>query len=490
MSLKQKAINAVKWNAIARFSDYFIQFTLGVILARLLSPEIFGIIALITVITELSNVFIEGGFNASLIQNKNVEDIDYSTIFYVNITIGFIFTVIIYFAAPLLCQFYNDYRLLNPTKVLSFVYLINSFSVVQRAYLSRKVDFKKLSIIQIFTVSCSGIFGIILAYSGYSYWTLVWKRIFAVSLSAIMIYFLSDLRPKLLFSYNVLKKHWKFSSSVFMATLISNISQKFDHILVGRFFSAYELGLFSRAKNYAYLPVNFSSSTISQSFFPILSSIQADKTEFARYYIKIYRMVTLIILPILLLLMLNAKEFILLLIGNKWIGMALYLQLFCISGILYIMNSIKYVSLSSLGHPKYGARINMINGPFYLIIITLVAIYFDSSPLLFIIIGIFFSLYSFFYSSFHLKNVLDTKMCTIMFSNYREILISIVSILFAIIIKIVIPTEHEIISLISNIIIFIIIYIILLGKYNYENKTELIKTIYNVFNINILKRFD
>jgi O-antigen/teichoic acid export membrane protein len=425
-SLRQKSITSIKWSAVAKFSNYFLKFTLGVVLARLLSPAEFGLVAMVTVISELSNFFIDGGFSASLIQNKDFDKCDASTIFYVNVALGLFFAALLIVTAPLFAQFYDDIRLTSIARTISFVYVLSSMNVVQKAQLSRQLDYKKLSIIEVIQQLAGGILGITLALFGFSYWSIVYKRIFQELMRLGLYYKLTKWVPDWSFEKNILKKHWRFSSWALAAGITKQIADRFDYLIVGKVFTAANLGIFQRGKNIARMPIEFTASVFNNPLFAAFSRLQDNKEKFLENYIKIYRVITLIVMPIMVLSFVLADEIIFILLGEKWMESALFLKYFSVWGFIYIFSVNKFRLLSSLGFPKYGANYNLFDLVFRPVTILLFFFVFNirSMEIIAIIYIVSFFL-RFIYSSIKLKNHLNTNFITITFANFRELIIVI-----------------------------------------------------------------
>lgn len=409
---------------MANFSNYFLKFTLGVILARLLSPAEFGLVAMVTVISEISNFFIDGGFSASLIQNKNIDDRDASTIFYVNLGLGFFFMVLIFFTAPLFSRFYNDVRLSSIARMISVLYLLTSLNVVQKAQLSRNLDFKKLSIIEVIQQLAGGILGITLALLGFSYWSIIYKRIFQELMRLGLYYSLTKWLPSWSFDKNILKKHWRYSSWALTSGITKQISDRFDYLVVGKVFTAADLGIFQRGKNIAHMPIEFTASVFNNPLFAAFSRLQDSKEKFLKNYIKIYRIITFLVLPVMVLSFIMADEIIFILLGEQWMESALFLQYFSVWGFIYILSVNKFRLLSALGYPKYGANYNLCDMVFKPLTILFLFIVINVKSMEIIAIVYIFSFFiQFIYSSIKLKNHLNTDFITITLANFKELII-------------------------------------------------------------------
>lgn len=427
IGLKKKTISAVKWNTITQFSSYFLKFTLGIILARLLTPEEFGVVALVTVITEISYYFIEGGFSASIIQKKDLDNNDFSTIFSFNLLLGIGFFLLFFFSAPFLVTFYEDDRLLLITRVIAFIYVLNSISIVQKAILHRNINFKKLAIITIIINVSSGILGIILAILGFSYWAIVGKMIAKSVLTALLFTVTSDFIPRIKLDAKVLRKHFSFSSFVFLHNLMHNIAARIDALLVGKIFSAADLGLYSKGKSLASMPAGFSSAIINNTFFTVFAKLQDDKQKFLDAYVLSYRMITLISAPVLIFVALNAKSLIIIFLGEQWLKVAPFLMGFSLIGLVHIFKTIRERAIMALGLSKQIALLTALSEGGKITMLVVLGFFSLSSPLFFLYAIAIFIVFEFIYTSIVLGKNLNSSFVFVALANFKELLILFVS---------------------------------------------------------------
>lgn len=400
-NLRKESIHAVKWSSINQAIRLFLRFGFAVVMARLLSPRDFGLMAMIFVITDFSYMFISGGLANALIQKKTLNREDYSTVFYINIVLGFLFTLFFWHGASFLAKFYDEPKLKALTQAVSVIYFINSLSVVQRAVLTRKIAFKKLTIVELGGVLFSGVSGISFAIYGLGVWSLVWAHIFGESITLLLFWLLSPWRPSLIFRLSSMKKLFSYSSKILLSTIIHAVTNKFDIMLVGKLFPAELLGLYSKARANSGLPRNFIAQISSRSFFPILSKLQDDKDRFKSAYCRILSMVVFLGLPLFIFLILTAKNLVGLIFGDKWLGMVGYFQLFCVIGILDIINLLKMYSLNALGRPDLVLKLSSILYPARLLTLLVVALSISSlEPSVYIlIITLFLILSNFFFTN-------------------------------------------------------------------------------------------
>jgi len=222
-SLKQKTISGLTWSFIDNFSNIGIQFIIGIILARILSPKEFGLIGMITVFISISQSFIDSGFSNSLIRKNNCTQKDYSTVFYFNLIIGVVFYTLLFFLAVPISNFFNEPKLIEIIRILGIVLIISSFSIIQRAILTKRVDFKLQTKISIISSIVSGAIAIYMAYSGYGVWSLVWKTIVATLTTSTLLWFWNNWHPQFIFNFKVLVEHFKFGYKLLLSGLINTL---------------------------------------------------------------------------------------------------------------------------------------------------------------------------------------------------------------------------------------------------------------------------
>lgn len=270
-NLKQKTISGVIWSAIERFSLQGIQFSINIIMARLLLPSDYGIIAMLGIFLQISQSFVDSGFTNALIQKNDRTDIDFSTVFYFNISIAIFFYIVIFITAPFIADFYRMPVLVDVARVVGLTLIINSLSAIHKTKMTIDVDFKTQSKISLLAVLISGIVGIYMAYSGYGIWALVCQSLLNATLLTILFYYFSHWFPLFVFSINSFKQLFSFGSKLLISGLIHTIYHNLYSIVIGRRFSAVDLGYYTRAEQFAVFPSANLNAIISRVTFPILS---------------------------------------------------------------------------------------------------------------------------------------------------------------------------------------------------------------------------
>lgn len=241
-NIKSQTIKGVVWSTIERFSMQGVQFLLGIIMARLLTPDDYGLIGMIFVFISISQVFIDGGFTNALIQKKNRNETDFSTVFYINLIISILFYIILYITAPFIAQYYEQPLLTDLTRVYSINLILNSLVAVNRTKLMIAVDFKTQTKISFTAALISGIIGVSCAYLGYGVWAIVIQALVAASLNIILSFYFVKWIPLWTFSIESFKNLFSFGSKLLVSSLISNVYSNLYVFVIGKKFSAHSLG--------------------------------------------------------------------------------------------------------------------------------------------------------------------------------------------------------------------------------------------------------
>lgn len=328
-SLKKQAFVGVGWNAIGRFSTQGVNFILQIILARLLSPSDYGIIAMMAIFLQVAAVFINSGFGKALIQKQDCKENDYSTVFYYNLAVSIGIYIILFAISPLVARFYDIPILTDVMRVASLVVIINALSIVQIIKLEKSIDFKSRSIVIFVSSLLSGIAGIIMAYYGFGVWALCGQSLLNSLLQLVLFYLNIRWWPSLVFSRESFHELFSFGSKILATSIINVIYSNLYTIVIGKRFNSRDLGFYSRADHFAIFPSSNLCSIISGVAFPTLSKIQDDDDKLRFAYRKIIRYSSFIIFPLMTGLAAVAAPFIRTLLGEKWAETIPYLQILC-----------------------------------------------------------------------------------------------------------------------------------------------------------------
>ncbi|WP_339816149.1 lipopolysaccharide biosynthesis protein [uncultured Imperialibacter sp.] len=338
MSLKKKSISGIGWNLTEKIISSGSSFVIGIILARILSPEDFGLIGMTTVIFAFANTFVDGGLSIGLIRKTKCTALDYDTVFIYNVCLSVVIYLLLAFFAPYIALFFNEGMLVDLIRVLALVILINSFSIVQIAILSRRIDFKKQTIASVVGSLVSGVFGIFLAYQGFGVWSLVYQILLRQFIYAMLIWMFAEWRPSFSFSVVAFKEQFKFSNKILLSNLIATFQYNIYYLVLGKFFSPSSLGYFTRAEQFNAMVTTNLSTAFSKVLFPALASIKYQEDLMLLNIKKISRMTFFVSFLLLTGLASVAKPLIHILLGARWETSILYLQLLCISSIFLPLN--------------------------------------------------------------------------------------------------------------------------------------------------------
>lgn len=358
--IEQKAISGVVWSAVERFSLQGIQFVINIIMARLLLPNDYGIIGMLAIFIQVSQVFIDSGFTNALIRKKKCTELDFSTVFFFNIAISFVFYFLLFITAPYIADFYHMPMLTTVTRVVALNLIINAFYAIHKVKLTIDIDFKTQSKISLIALIISGTLGVILAFSGYGVWALICQTLLNAICSTVLYISLLHWFPLPFFSFSVFKSLFSYSSKLMLSSLIHTVYFNLYTLVIGRRFSASDLGCFTRADQFATFPSSNINAIISRVVFPTLSKFQDDDARLVLAYQKYIRLSSFIIFPLMVGLAALAKPLILLLLTDKWSGIIILLQILCFDWMFDHLSGINLNLLYVKGRSDLALRLEIV----------------------------------------------------------------------------------------------------------------------------------
>lgn len=318
--IKHRTKIGILWNSFEKFLVQFIAFILNIILARLLTPYDFGIIGLLAVFLTLSGVFVESGFTKALIQNLNRNETDFSTVFFSNLFISILLYILLFFLAPYISEFYCIDELTIYSRVLFFVLILNSLSIVQSSILQIKVEFKKIAIINTVSTLVSGILAIVFAYKGFGAWAIIIKSISGSCICCIMYWGIGRWYPKMCFSIKSFKKLFGYGSKLLLGRIISETYTLLNDLIIGRYYKPEGLGIYTKSKQFPEISAGTLNAVLTGSTFPLLASMQNNKLELIATLRKMISITSLVLFPFLFGMSVLAEPVVLLFLGEKWVG--------------------------------------------------------------------------------------------------------------------------------------------------------------------------
>ncbi len=328
-SIAAKSVKGIAWSAIERFSLQGVRFLIGIVLARLLSPSDFGLIGMLSIFLSISQTFIDCGFSNALIRQKETTGKDYSTAFLVNFLISLIAFIILFVSAPFVATFYAMPELKSILRWVSLTLVINAMFTVHKTRLTRSVDFKTQSKASLASAVLSGIFGIYLAYAGFGVWSLVAQSICNAILNLLLLTILLKWFPKPSFYKKSFNELFRFGSKILIASLIHSVYSNLYNIVIGKRYSASDLGYFTRADHLGKFPSTNFTSIMARVTLPILSQLQNDPEKLKNIYEKYLKTSCFIVFPMMFGLVALASPTITLLLGEKWNSSVILLQILC-----------------------------------------------------------------------------------------------------------------------------------------------------------------
>nr|WP_320022412.1 MOP flippase family protein [uncultured Draconibacterium sp.] len=360
MTLKQKTINGLFWSFIDSFANQGVQFIVGIVLARILSPREFGLIGMLTIFIAISQSFVDSGFSNALIRKKNCTQEDYSTVFYFNLLVGLVFYFLLFVSAGSISNFFNEPQLSLLLKVLGIGVLLNAIGIIQRTILTKEINFKLQTRVSIVASIGSGTIAITMALLDYGVWSLVSLTLARFGLNTLFLWIWAKWKPLPVFSKKSFNELFAFGSKLLISGLIDTIYRNVYYLIIGKYFSAIELGYYTRANQFKAFPSQNLNSIIGRVSYPVLSSIQDDKEKLRLAYQKIIRTTMLVTFCLMLGMAAVAKPMILTLIGEKWLPSVIYLQMLCFVGMFYPLHALNLNMLQVQGRSDLFLRLEII----------------------------------------------------------------------------------------------------------------------------------
>ena len=338
-NLKSQTIKGVFWSFIEKFGSQLILLISQIVLARLLEPKDFGLLGMLAIFIAVSQAFIDSGFDNALIQKKEVNQTDYSTVFYFNITIGIVLYLILFFAAPLIADFFHQPLLVDLTRVVCIVLAVNSFGLIQFVKFKIEMNFKAIAQVVVIANLLSAFVGIAMALMGFGVWALAGQIIGIYFFRTVLFWIKSSWRPSFIFSFQSFKQLFSFGSKLLLSGIINQVFQNIYLMVIGRIFSASLLGFYTQAKKLQEVPVTTLAQVVGNVTFPAFSKIQDDNIKLREGFRKLIKLMVFINFPLMLGLAVVAEPLLVLILGEKWLPSVPYFQLLCIAGMIYTLHA-------------------------------------------------------------------------------------------------------------------------------------------------------
>lgn len=357
---KSKVLSALLWKLMERGGTQGIQFIVQIVLARLLVPNDYGIIALIAIFITIANVFVQSGFSTALIQKKDANEVDFSSVFYLSLFVASLLYVLLFFTAPLIAAFYEIPKLISVLRVLSITLFFGAFNSIQNAAVSRKMQFKKLFFSSLGAIVVSGIVGITLAYEGFGVWALVAQQLTNQLMVTVILWFTVRWRPKLLFSFERLKVLFSYGWKLLVSVLIDTLYMNLRSLIIGKIYNPQILGFYNRGEQFPSIIVTNIDGSIQSVMLPTLASHQGNKKRVKDMVRRSIVTSSFIIFPMMVGLGVVAGPLVKILLTDKWLPCVPFLQIFCISYAVYPIHTANLQAINALGRSDIFLKLEII----------------------------------------------------------------------------------------------------------------------------------
>lgn len=359
--LREKTVTGSFWVLLERFGYLGIQFISNIVLSRLLMPDDFGTIGILIVFTTLSYVLIDSGLSTALIQKKNISEEDKSTVFFTNLALAVIVYVLIFLTAPFIANYFHNPGIKNLLRVIELIVVIDAFSAIQSTTLTRDMDFKTLSVYKIISIVIAVIVSIILAYSGWGVWALVVQYLLFSLCRALLLWLRTKWRPIVAFSKQSFKSLFGYGSKLLISQYIAVLYDQLQPILIGRKFTASDLGYYTQGRQLMQIPVDSLARVVNHASFPAYSKLQNERTQLKLMVRQNLLVLVFLNTPLMFYLSTVAKPLLVFLYSEKWLNSVPYFQFLCIGyGLFSIIHNTSLTALKSVGRSDYVLRLEII----------------------------------------------------------------------------------------------------------------------------------
>lgn len=364
-------ISSLFWKLMERCGVQGISFVVSIVLARVLTPEEYGLIALVLIFINLANVFIQSGFNTALIQKKRADNVDFSTIFYFSLVVACLLYIALFFSSPLIAHFYHQPMLVSVIRVLSVTLFLGAVNSIQLAVVSRKMQFKKLFYSSIGAVVASGVMGISMAYAGFGVWALVGQQITSQLFTTLIMWFTVKWRPNFVFSNSRLRSLLSYGWKILVASLIDTLYLDLRSLVIGRIYNPQTVGFYNRGKQFPTILVNNIDGSIQSVMLPTYSSHQEDRTRVKSMVKRSISTSSFIVFPLMMGLAIVSEPLVEMLLTEKWLPSVPFIQIYCAVYAFRPILTANIQAIKALGHSATFLKIEVLNKALGVIILVI-----------------------------------------------------------------------------------------------------------------------
>ena len=372
---RDKVAKGLIWKLAERFGAQGVQFVVSIVLARLLSPDEFGMISLITVFITISNVFLDSGFGQALVQKKKSDDLDFSSVFYFNVVFSIILYIIMFIVSPFIAKFYNMEELTSVIRVLSIVLIISGVKGIQQAYVQRNMLFKKFFYATLVGTILSAIVSIILAMNGFGVWALVAQQIVNQFFDTLVLWIVVKWRPMLKFSFERLKGLFSYGWKLFCSSLLDTGYNNLYSLIIGKVYSSADLAYYTKGKQFPNLFISNINDSINMVTFPALADKQEDKKRIKSMLKQSMRIGAFLIFPLMMGLAVVAPSLIKIILTDKWIACVPFLRFCCFEYALLPMRTANLQAVKAIGRSDIFLKLEILKKGLGIVILAITVNY-------------------------------------------------------------------------------------------------------------------
>lgn len=406
IEMNNKLAKGFAWKLMERFGVQGVQFILQIILARLLDPAHYGVLSLMLIFTTLANVFIQNGFNSALIQNKDVTEEDYSSVFWVSLGMSVVLYGLIFLTAPLIGSFYKMPDIILPLRVIALVLIPGSFNSVQLAKISREMDFKKVFLSNIGGILVSGLVGIALAYAGMGLWALVAQHIINIAVACIVMLVTVKWVPRFVVNWYRVKELFSFGWKLLVSGLLDTLYQDIRSLVIGKKYDSGTLGYYNRGKQFPQFIVNAINGTVQSVMLPAMSEKQENLSQVKSLARNSIILSIYIMMPMMAGLAGVSTAVVRLLLTDKWLPCVPYMQIYCFSLAFYPVHSCNLQAINAVGRSDIFLKLEIIKKTMGILFLIGAVFCFDS-PIAIAMTGVFTTLISCFINAYPNKKLIN-----------------------------------------------------------------------------------
>lgn len=359
-NIKEKTFSNLVWRFAERTGAQGVSFVVSIVLARILVPEIYGTVALITVFTTILQVFVDSGLGTALIQKRNADDLDFSTVFFFNFVVCIVLYVCMFVVAPIIEEFYGIDGLTSLVRVLSLILIISGLKNIQQAYVSRQLIFKRFFFATIGGTLFSAVLGIILAYLGFGAWALVAQQLSNAAIDTLVLWVTVKWRPKLMFSFQRLKELYSFGWKILASAVIDTVYNNIRQLIIGKVYTATDLAYYNRGKQFPSIIVVNINTSIDSVLLPTMASVQDEPTRVKAMTRRAIKTSTYIMAPLMVGMAFCAVPIVRLVLTDKWLPCVPFLRIFCITHMFFPIHTANLNAIKAMGRSDLFLKLEVI----------------------------------------------------------------------------------------------------------------------------------